>query len=149
MDEQGTIDWIKFAKIRGFAALPEQQSQPTPEEFTRSFPFLCETAAVTSCSPTAVAVLRTRLRRSAEEAAPRPALEKRLGKNRETVRFETRTIAGVAADLLLSIGKPVHKDELFRLIEKRRPLARISMSNVLMQDPRFVRTGRGTWNVSR
>ena len=48
-DEQGTIDWIKFAKIRGFAVLPEQQSQPTPEEFTRNFPSLCESAVANSC----------------------------------------------------------------------------------------------------
>jgi DNA-directed RNA polymerase delta subunit len=66
---------------------------------------------------------------------------------REWKGIETRTIADVAADLLASIGKPVREDELFRLIEKRRPMARISMSGVLTQDPRFVRIFRSTWTL--
>jgi hypothetical protein len=64
---------------------------------------------------------------------------------REWTGIETRTIADVAADLLLSTGRPVRAGELFRLIEKRRPMARISLGGVLTQDPRFVRIGRATW----
>src|SRR5262249_19800598 len=64
---------------------------------------------------------------------------------REWKGIETRTIADVVADILSSIGKPVHTDELFRLAEKRRPMTRRSMSGLLRQDPRFARIGRATW----
>jgi DNA-directed RNA polymerase delta subunit len=372
-DRQGSTDWVKFAQIRGFAVLPDQQSKPTPEEFIRRFPALCEAAVSTFFNLNALAVLKTRLLRGVDQAAARPALGKRLGKNRETIRLrenqvvdavrraiwnqdycncpfrfrrdflsplhslrrvlnnspgttwshalreawhvdrqairgqevlllrllgkdnqwafqgtalekrvrievhrfivanwtrefsakelwqylrrklktaipflpdlvnvlttlpslertnqldsfkvrfselsytdrceailrargqpmhiqeltsvlrataaerrgrtaqdtvgllwpsarfvsigksgywalrewkgiETRTIADVAADLLASIGKPLHVDELFALIEKRRPAARISMNTVLRQDPRFVRIGRATWTLKR
>jgi DNA-directed RNA polymerase delta subunit len=91
-DTQGTIDWIKFAKIRGFAVLPEEQSDPTPGEFIRCFPSLCEAAISTSFSANALAVLNARLLRRAEQAAPRPALGQRLGKNRETLRLHENEV---------------------------------------------------------
>jgi len=68
---------------------------------------------------------------------------------REWKDIETRTIADVAADLLASIGKPLHVDELFALIEKRRPAARISMNTVLRQDPRFVRVAPAKWTLKK
>jgi DNA-directed RNA polymerase delta subunit len=68
---------------------------------------------------------------------------------REWKGIETRTIADVAADLLASIGKPLHVDELFALIQKRRPAARISMNNVLRQDPRFVRVAPARWTLKK
>jgi DNA-directed RNA polymerase delta subunit len=86
-DDQGSIDWVKFAKIRGFVVLPEEQSKPTPEEFIRCFPSLCEAAVSTSFAANARAVLNARLLRRAEQTPPRPALAKRLGQNRETVRL--------------------------------------------------------------
>jgi len=86
-DRQGSIDWVKFAQIRGFEVLPEQQSRPTPEEFICNFPSLCQAAVSTSFNTNALAVLNTRLLRSAEEATPRSTLGKRLGQNRETVRL--------------------------------------------------------------
>jgi DNA-directed RNA polymerase delta subunit len=89
---KGSIDWVKFAKIRGFAVLPEQQSQPTPEEFICCFPSLCQRAVSTSFTTNALAILNTRLLRRAEQAAPRPTLGKRLGQNRETVRLHENEI---------------------------------------------------------
>jgi len=68
---------------------------------------------------------------------------------REWKNVETRTIADVAVDLLASIGKPLHVDELFVLIRKRRPVARISMETVLRQDRRFVRVARATWTLKK
>lgn len=91
-DKEGTIDWIKFASLRGFRVLPERQSKATPEEFIRSFPSLCQTAVFTSFTPNALAILQTRLLRSADQAAPRPALGKHLSKNRETVRLHETEI---------------------------------------------------------
>jgi DNA-directed RNA polymerase delta subunit len=91
-DMQGSIDWVKFAQIRGFAVLPDQQSKPTPEEFIQRFPALCEAAVSTFFSLDAVVVLKTRLLRGADQAAPRPALGKRLGKNRETVRLRENEV---------------------------------------------------------
>jgi DNA-directed RNA polymerase delta subunit len=146
-DTQGTIDWIKFAKIRGFAVLPEERSQPTPGEFIRCFPYVCEAAVSTSFSANARAVLNARLLRRAEQTAPRPALGQRLGKNRETVRLHENEVIEA---LFNAIWKEDYCNCRFRFRKEfLTPL--YSLEKLLNESSRMTWAGalRQAWHVDR
>ena len=88
----GSIDWPKFARLCKFAVLPEEASEPTPQDFVRRFPSLCITAVSSSFARKASTVLKTRLLRSAKGNFSRRALGKRLRQNRETLRLHENEI---------------------------------------------------------
>jgi DNA-directed RNA polymerase delta subunit len=146
-DNQGSIDWVKFAKIRGFVVLPEQQSQPTPEEFIRCFPSLCEAAVSTSFSADAIAVLNARLLRRAEQTAPRPALGQRLGKNRETVRLHENEVVEA---LSTAIWRQDYCNCRFRFREEFLTPLNL-LKKVVHDSPRmtWVNALRKAWHVDR
>jgi Bacterial RNA polymerase, alpha chain C terminal domain len=88
----GSIDWPTFARLCKFAVLPEEASEPTPQDFVRRFPSLCITAVSSSFAKKASTVLKTRLLRSAKGNFSLRALGKHLGQNRETLRLHENEV---------------------------------------------------------
>jgi hypothetical protein len=61
--------------------------------------------------------------------------------------FETRTAAGIAAEILRMSGKPMTEAQLYHFIVERRPVSRRSIGTLLRQDGRFFRVAPCTWQL--
>ncbi len=62
--------------------------------------------------------------------------------------YETRTIPDMAAEILKSSKAPMTGAQLYRLIAARRPLARKSVSRLLLVDDRFRRVDSDRWEFA-
>jgi len=85
--KDGTIDWLKFAQRRNFAVLPRSAIAPTPRDFIREFPRVCEAAVAMTFSKNAARILKTHLLRAASAYNARTKTAKLLSLNRETIRL--------------------------------------------------------------
>lgn len=122
----GSIDWLKFARICGFRILPHIASTATPQDLIREFPSLCKAAVASSFSQEAVTILQMRLLQSANAHVPRPAIALQLRKNRETVRLRETEVIKALRD---AIWNEDYRDCRFRFRQEfLAPLHRLRAS---------------------
>jgi hypothetical protein len=67
---------------------------------------------------------------------------------REWSHVSARSVADQIEDALRTFDRPASPDEIFKFIRARRPVSRSSVDIYLRSDQRFVRTGRGQYELT-
>ena len=98
----GDVDWIGYARKRGFATLPKKERHKcTPAAFVREVPDLCETATQMRYGGDAVVVLKTRLLRPLHRQISLARVGASLSQSGEETRLTEQRIVRLFRDIVL------------------------------------------------